>query len=345
MDNNGTFKEHKPLILAVSDDPETIRKINNILTIEGYRVAVANNEQQALTMMKNLLPDIIILDIIMSGTDQIEACQKLKREAETDNIQVIVSIPGSDTDDMLRWFQVRADDYITKPFKLAELLARIQTHLEIKKNRDLISCYNRELKTEKEKHESTAQEKARLIEELRRKEENIKGMVIMDSLTGLYNRKYIIERLFQEVSEAIRYSQHLSVILFSIDHFKNINNIYGDRTGNEVLSEISAEIKNNLRKSDIAGRYSGDEFIIILPHTDNKGADNTANRLLKNIRRINWKYKDLTVTVSGGIGSLKKEKDSLIIREDKLIYELIRSADDLLYKAKQNGRDRIETGR
>jgi len=166
----------------------------------------------------------------------------------------------------------------------------------------------------------------------------------MDSLTGLYNRKYIIERLFQEVSEAIRYSQHLSIILFCIDHFKLINSDYGDHIGDEVLVEISSVVRSNLRKSDIAGRYSGDEFIIILPHTDNKGADNTANRLLKNISNIKWNYKGLSVTVSGGIGSLKREKNSLIIREDKLLYELIRSADDLLYKAKQSGRNRIENG-
>jgi diguanylate cyclase (GGDEF)-like protein len=164
----------------------------------------------------------------------------------------------------------------------------------------------------------------------------------MDGLTELYNRKYIIERLFQEVSEAVRYSQHLSIILFCIDHFKQINAIHGDQVGNEVLMVVSGVIKSNLRKSDIAGRYSGDEFIIILPHTDNKGACLTANRLLKNINEIEWHHRGLNVTASGGVSTLKKEKNSLVIREDLLLYELIRRADDLLYKAKKAGRNRIE---
>ena len=304
MAGNNIFKEKTPLILIVDDVARNLQVLGTILSKENYKIAAANNGEQAISIANSTLPDLILLDIMMPGINGYEACVRLKKNPKTRDIPIIFLTAKIELDDIVKGFEAGAVDYITKPFNSVELLVRTKTHLELKISRDLLKIKN----------------------------EQLKKLAITDSMTGLYNHRYIIDSLSERIMEARRYKQPLSVIMLDVDHFKKVNDNYGHTFGDFVLVRISAIIEETIRKTDIAGRYGGEEFLIIYTNTDNKSAFNTSERLRKSIEKEKWDRADLIVTVSGGICELKDEDFS----------KLIMKADSLLYKAKENGRNRIE---
>ncbi len=337
MKKNEFFEEQKkPLILMVCNDLENCQDIEYILMKEGYRVTPAKNIRQASGMTRNLVPDIIIVDIILLETEGPEVFKLLKHEAEANNIQIIILILENEPFDIVKGFQAGADDYVKKPFRTEELLTRIKLNREIKKNRDVILQYDEELEAEKTKLRRITQERANLLLELKKQNDSMKKMIITDDLTELYNHKYVMERLSQEIAGARRYLRDMSIILFDIDRFRQINITYGHHIGNEVLVRISSEIRKGLRKVDIPARYSGDEFLIILPNTDNWGAVYTADRIRKSVEELAWNYEDLKVTISGGVSTIAKDENTIkYIRDENLLYMLIMKAENLLYTAKE----------
>jgi diguanylate cyclase (GGDEF)-like protein len=325
-------KQKEPLVFIVDDIPGNIKVLGSMLKKENLRIAIATSGKQALSVANNILPDLILLDIMMPGMDGYEVCERLQSSAKTKNIPVIFLTAKADTDATLKGFKVGAVDYVTKPFNSAELLARVRTHLEIKRSRSLIEHVNEKLKMEIEERKKIAGERERLLKELEKKNKILEELSITDGLTGLYNHRYIIDRLLQEVAGSKRYSNDLSIIMFDIDHFKRINDTYGHQAGDGVLSKISSLIKSKLREADIAGRFGGEEFLIILPNTNLKSSCNAAEKIRKCIQGLKWDIDELRVTISGGVGFLKGEDAS----------KLITKADKSLYKAKENGRNRIE---
>ncbi|MBN1898119.1 MAG: diguanylate cyclase [Spirochaetes bacterium] len=159
---------------------------------------------------------------------------------------------------------------------------------------------------------------------------------ITDGLTGLYNRIFFDNYLMKSVDEASRYKKNLSLIIIDIDHFKRFNDDYGHQTGDMVLKRVSNTIKDNVRISDIAARYGGDEFVIILPETDSNGAESTALKICQKTEDMKLDYnrgkktKKLKVTLSMGVASLTEGENRL---------ELVEKADESLYKAKEAGRN------
>ncbi len=188
------------------------------------------------------------------------------------------------------------------------------------------------LKREIEERERLATHREELLEELNQKNKILENLAISDSLTGLFNHKYIIERLGKEIAEARRYGNHLSIIMLDIDHFKKVNDTYGHQVGDDILLGVSNIIQETLREVDIAGRYGGEEFLLILTYTDLQGAIICARRIRENIERMSWQVTGLKVTISAGVASLGEENSS----------RLVEKADLLMYKAKSGGRNRIE---
>lgn len=304
MTDNNIFKEKTPLILIVDDVARNLQVLGTILSKENYKIAAANNGEQAISIANSTLPDLILLDIMMPGINGYEACARLKKNPKTRDIPIIFLTAKIELDDIVKGFETGAVDYITKPFNSVELLVRTKTHLELKISRDLLKIKN----------------------------EQLEKLAITDGMTGLYNHRYIIDSLSERITEARRYKQPLSVIMLDIDYFKKVNDNYGHTFGDFVLVRISTIIEETIRKTDIAGRYGGEEFLIIYTNTDNKSAFNTSERLRKSIEKEKWGKADLVITVSGGICELKDEDFS----------KLIMKADSLLYRAKENGRNRIE---
>lgn len=166
---------------------------------------------------------------------------------------------------------------------------------------------------------------------LRLRNLKLSELAIKDGLTGLYNRRHLMDQLSREIAHAKRYNHPLAIILFDIDFFKNINDTFGHQAGDSILKQVGQSLLANLRQSDFAGRYGGEEFLIICRNTNVEGAFMVAKKLQHSIRHIELPNKQGCVEISGGIST----------HRDDTIASLIERADQLLYSAKERGRNQI----
>ncbi len=290
-------------ILIVDDTPENLQILGMVLKKEGYQIMVAGDGLQAMEAVAASKPDLILLDVMMPRMDGFTLCTRLKAEPETADIPVIFLTAKTAVEDVIKGFELGAVDYVTKPFNLREVLARTATHLKVQS----------------------------LLQELAEKNRVLQEMVITDGLTQIYNRRHVMDRLEVEISLALRHQHPLSIIMFDVDHFKNVNDTYGHQVGDQVLTQIAQCVKANIRKTDLVGRYGGEEFLVLLPHTDNLNSREVAEHLRHEVDSLGWEAAGLTTTISGGVASL----------EGQSLKELLQEADLLLYQAKTKGRNRI----
>lgn len=181
----------------------------------------------------------------------------------------------------------------------------------------------------------------KLMKKLSSAYRKIEELAVHDSLTGMYNRRYLNYRLHEEVNRAQRYGHYIGCIMIDIDHFKKMNDTFGHKSGDNILIEVSSVIKKNCRAEDIIVRYGGEEFIIISPETRAFGAEVLASRLrelVENLKVKNTRGKVMRVTVSLGVAEIKYNEMEKPENED----EIIEMADRALYVAKANGRNRVE---
>lgn len=184
--------------------------------------------------------------------------------------------------------------------------------------------------TELEEMHTNLQKKNHQLEKLNRL---LVTQAVTDELTGLYNRRYIVTSLEREIERAERYLQPLTVMMLDLDRFKKVNDSYGHPVGDQVLVTAAAIIRSNIRKIDIAGRFGGEEFMVILPQTNLSDSTVVAERIRQEIEQCPFTSKDIHVTISIGICEYAGED----------MNQLVSRADELLYLAKNNGRNRIET--
>ncbi len=205
-----------------------------------------------------------------------------------------------------------------------------------KKNVDLKQAYHeieQRVMTRTKELNDAKRELQKANEGLKKDKRLFKSLSITDGLTKLYNHSHIIKLLSREVSRYQRYGRKFSILMMDIDNFKTVNDTYGHQVGDMVLKDVGALIRNNLRQSDIAGRYGGEEFLIIMPETDIDSALFIGERLRQNIENHYWHKSNIKIAISGGI----------VEYDGKLDYEgILNIADQLLYKAKKNGKNRIE---
>ncbi len=205
-----------------------------------------------------------------------------------------------------------------------------------KKNVDLENAYHEieQRVRARTKQLNDAKRKLQKANEVLKKDKRLfKSLSITDGLTDLYNHSHIIKLLSREVSRSQRYGSKFSVFMMDIDNFKAINDTYGHQVGDMVLKNLGTLMKNNLRESDIAGRYGGEEFLIIMPETEIVSALSIGERLRQNIENHHWEKSGLKITISGG----------MVEYDGKGGYEgILNTVDKLLYKAKKNGKNRIE---
>ena len=189
-----------------------------------------------------------------------------------------------------------------------------------------------DLKQSKEKSD-------KLAKELKKANEQLRQLALRDGLTTLYNHTYFQDRLMTEISKARRYKRVFSLVILDIDHFKTVNDTYGHVVGDHVLRQVALEIKKRIRTADIASRYGGEEFTIILPETDTKGAVLMADRLRSDIEELCLSSDggiDFGVTVSAGVASYDPGRDNTMTT-----VELIKHADRGLYHSKRQGRNQV----
>lgn len=298
------FEETTPRLLAI-DDSELIHRLLEVrLRGEGLELHGALSAAEGLRLAREIRPDVILLDITLGEMDGFEVLQRLKQDAETSEIMVIFISANSDTMDRVRGLDLGAMDFITKPFEVVELKARIKAALRIKYLMRML------------------EQKAQI-----------------DGLTGLWNHRYLDQRLHQEFSEAVRHGQPLSLIMCDIDRFKRLNDHYGHPFGNSVLSRVG-RILSSGRGSDIVCRYGGEEFTVILPSTPLARAVEVAERYRQLLESETWSgHPDLIVTGSFGVA------DHQMLAADSTTKDLVDLADKALLRAKASGRNRVEAAR
>ncbi len=328
------MNNNKPLILIVDDNPQNVQILGKKIEQNGYDTAIAMNGAQALNYVKHQEPDLILLDIIMPEMDGFEVCQILKTNPITEEIPLIFLTACNGYDDISKAFEIGAVDYITKPFNLIELNARIKTHLELKKSRETLKCYNEQLESTnkelKDANEIISQKNLQLNEAMSK----LKIAAKTDPLTGLLNRRCILEKIDLETIRFRRNGKRFSLALGDLDNFKNINDRYGHDCGDYVLKSTADLMKYLIREQDSLARWGGEEFLLLLPETDMKGAKTISEKISERIQNTLFQYKDirLSLTITFGVTEFDSASE---------IDASIKNADIALYNGKNNGRNRV----
>lgn len=295
----------KSTILIVDDIPKNLQVIGSHLGHEDFELIMATSGEAALDVLEDDIPDLILLDINLTGIDGIETCKRIKEEEKLQNIPIIFLTAKTDIDDIVLGFEVGAVDYITKPFNKAELKARIHTHLELHHLRQELVEKNRELEV----------------------------LSRTDPLTKLNNRRSMMEFLRYETGRIDRGADPAGVILMDIDNFKSFNDTYGHEAGDEILKKVSQCLMETVRKSDKVARWGGEEFLVVLPETSASGTEDVAEKIRKNIEEAELIYNEqrLNITITAGCSTLIDEN----------IDRSINYADEKLYIGKEQGKNRI----
>ncbi|HKA52092.1 MAG TPA: diguanylate cyclase [Candidatus Binatia bacterium] len=305
--------ERAVLGVLVAEDNDDIREMVTLLVSSmGYRTYSAATGREALSQVRAHTPDIVLLDLMMPEMDGFEFCRAVQEDPSLSTPHIIITSAKDTLEDKVRGLELGAADYLTKPFNLTELRARLRAG-------ERIVRYQKMLK-----------EQQALLEQLARE----------DKLTGLCNRRHFEERAQEECLRAQRYGHSLSLLLGDLDHFKQVNDRYGHAYGDTVLRQVGQTLLLHCRGSDLVARYGGEEFTVLLFETDAEDARRVAERLCAAVRTLPFTHPSgpFHVTMSFGVVSLQQPRD-----QDLAV--LLGKADEALYAAKQKGRDRVEQWR
>ena len=299
-------------ILIVDDSPVEIKIIRRFLG-EGYEILEATSGQMAFELINETMPDLILLDIIMPGMDGLSICKVLKGQITTKEIPVIFITSASDARDVVKGFEVGGQDYITKPFNSSELCARIKVHLELKESKETLVEYAKEL-------EAKNQDLKNLLARL-------ETIAMTDFLTGLDNRRHMIQRIKAEETSLYANQGKITFIIADVDEFKKVNDTYGHDCGDLVLKDPADMMKSIVREEDVIARWGGEEFLLMLPGIDLEGGKIVAERIRQGIETADFRYQEkvLSVTMTLGVAELDQNLG---------IDASIKKADEALYKGK-----------
>ncbi len=293
----------RPTVLIVDDVPANIRLLVRVLSPD-YEIVAATGAREALRIAEASEPSLILLDVEMPEADGYAVCRQLQDSPLTRDIPVIFVTGRSDEADEIAGLQVGAVDYITKPFREAIVRARVRTHLELKRYRDLLRDRSYE-----------------------------------DGLTGIPNRLRLDEFLAQQCAVAARNGRALSLVLADVDHFKRYNDRFGHLAGDECLRRVARAMRQVVRaESDLLARYGGEELACVLPEADSATAQAIAERLRESVALLDIPHPDgvesARVSISLGLTTVAGS-------EAATPEQLIARADRALYRAKREGRDRV----
>jgi diguanylate cyclase (GGDEF)-like protein len=295
-------------ILIAEDDLTSRRILTVILKKWGYEPVVTEDGNEAWSKLQETdAPRLVLLDWNMPGLDGLEVCRRLRKSETTDSRYVILLTGRGEKGDIVRGLEAGANDYIAKPYDNEELQARIRV------GQRMLDLQTSLLETQ------TA----------------LAYQATHDGLTGIFNRRAILDRLTQEIARALRQGSRLSIGMCDIDNFKKINDTFGHQAGDEVLVAFVQCLQANLREYDCVGRYGGEEFLIIAAGLSGQSDDNLYERLRTKAAAEIIKTKAagdvfLTVSIGTATGTGKSMVDGLLA-----------AADAALYQAKAEGRNKV----
>ncbi|WP_237154195.1 PleD family two-component system response regulator [Oryzibacter oryziterrae] len=295
-------------ILIVDDRRSSYERLSTVLASES-EVEVETNPQEALFRAAENPYDLLIVNITLADHDALRLCSQIRSLERTRMLPILLITEMEDTVRLQRGLDLGVNDYLIRPIDKQELLARARTQIRRK----------------------------RYTDRLRDNVLSSMEMAITDSLTNLYNRRYLDGHLKAVVAQSQERRADLSLLIIDIDHFKRINDTHGHDAGDDILREFAARIRKNLRGIDLACRYGGEEFVVVMPDTDYDLASLVAERLRQKIARepfaIAGGSQFVDVTISIGLSRLNESGDS--------VEALLKRADTALYRAKNEGRNRV----
>jgi|Deesub1362A_J573_1020465.scaffolds.fasta_scaffold00444_19 diguanylate cyclase (GGDEF)-like protein len=315
MDNLGLDS----LVLIVEDDVSIANLEKRYLEKEGFKVLIASTGEEGLRLVSTEEPHLLIIDYRLPDMSGVELMQKVKELGK--KIPSVIVTGGGDETVAVTAMKLGALDYIVKDRDTIKHLP--DTCKEVLKKFNL-----------EEENLRLMEELKRVNKELTEINKKLDDLSKKDDLTGVFNRRYLMSALSYETAKAHRYNYSLSFAIFDLDHFKQINDTYGHTTGDVVLKQFAELLNNRLRKTDILGRYGGEEFGIIFTGTALDNAMTICNELRELVAQTSFGPEDipLRITTSAGVAYLTNgmEKEKLIDVADKS-----------LYKAKESGRNQV----
>jgi len=296
----------RPRILIVDDAPETLRVLGEELKGECEVLLATSAEQALQRLLSPQQPDLVLLDVVMPSMDGYQLCAQLKADAATRNIPVVFISARNEEADEAKGFSCGGVDYITKPFRMPIVKARIKTHLELKRRGDILE-----------------------------------SLSAIDGLTAVANRRRFDELLAVEWRRGQRNNLPLSLIFLDIDHFKLYNDAYGHLLGDDCLKLVARTLCGQLhRPGDFLARYGGEEFVVVLPQTDLAGVEFMAECMRAAIVALGVPHEQSptsdVVTISLGAATTRPPLHSGPAT-------LVEAADKMLYLAKKEGRNQVRS--
>ncbi|MBL4796984.1 MAG: diguanylate cyclase [Oleispira sp.] len=290
---------NKGRILIADDEMVNIKVL--VATLSDYETVIAKTGEHAVIKAQaSQPPDLILLDINMPGMDGYEVCRILKNNPASCSIPIIFITVQASVEDETKGLEMGAVDYISKPFSPGIVRARVANHIELKQQRDLLEKLN-----------------------------------VTDPLTKIANRRRMDDYLMTSFAQAKRSKSDMSLLMVDIDNFKPLNDLAGHGYGDECLYQVAQAIEQSLsRPNDLAARFGGEEFCVILPATELKCAREIAEEVRKNIESLQLHHPDENierVTVSIGCSAIDDSMSEAIA--------LFKQADEKLYEAKEIGRN------
>jgi len=295
-------------ILLVDDRPSSYERIGPLLA-EEHTIDVETNPAEALFHAAEGNYDLLIISLDLDNFDGLRLASQARSLERTRHVPILaIADPESNTR-LLRGLEIGVNDYLLRPIDKNELLARARTQVR----------------------------RRRYTDHLRDNVQNSIEMAITDALTGLHNRRYMESHLASLAEQAASRGKPLALMMLDIDFFKSINDTYGHDAGDDVLREFAVRIRKSIRGIDLACRYGGEEFVVVMPETDLHVAGVVAERLRRAIAGEPFAVDNgaarIEVTISVGLATLDNKSEA--------VADVLKRADKALYRAKHDGRNRV----
>jgi two-component system cell cycle response regulator len=295
-------------ILVVDDRVSSYQRLTAMLTPD-HTVDVEANPGEVLFHAAEGHYDLVIISLALENFDALRLCSQLRSLERTRYVPILAICEGEDNARMIRGLEIGVNDYLLRPIDGNELQARVRTQIR----------------------------KKRYTERLRDNVQMSIEMAITDPLTGLYNRRYMESHLATQIEQSASRGKPLTALVIDIDYFKAINDTHGHDAGDDVLREFATRIRKSIRGIDLACRYGGEEFVVVMPETDMAVGTIVAERLRRRIASERFSIQQggasIEVTISIGIATLDTADDNAA--------SVLKRADQALYRAKRDGRNRV----
>ena len=298
-------------VLVVEDSAIDRDKINETLLRDRHHVRAVERGEDAISALQEEDFDLVVVSLALENEDGLRFCSHLRSNERTRQIPILAIADESDLERSAKGLEIGVNDYILKPMDRNELLARSRTQIR----------------------------RRRYQERLRLNYEESLSLALTDSLTGLFNRRYLLAHLRRLLDRIAENKKPLSTLIFDVDHFKLVNDNHGHAVGDEVLRELAQRVANGARSFDLVARIGGEEFAVVLPDSGLDTAMAVAERLRKSCEsrpfRVSGPVGELNVTISIGVAYATSPDENPL--------ELIKRADEGLYMAKRSGRNKVCT--